>query len=72
MPDAMRLTRAAVHLGLSYSQILRLVLTRRLAGWQDPENRSWWVDSVDLERFITARTRQSEQAAARAAQGKPA
>ena len=71
MCGSIRLTAAAARLGLSYGQTLRLVLIQKLEGWQDPENGSWWVDSADLGRFLTARTRQSGQAAARAAQGKP-
>lgn len=59
MPEAIRLTAAAARLGLSYSQTLRLVLTRRLVGWQDPENGSWWVDNTELEHFEEARTKPS-------------
>ena len=57
MPQSMRLTAAAARLGLSYGQTLRLVLIKKLAGWQDPENSSWWVDNEELERFEEARTK---------------
>jgi hypothetical protein len=58
--EEVRLVEAAVKLGASYNQTLRLVLVGRLKG-QRRDGR-WFVDARDLERF--RRERHVEKASA--------
>lgn len=46
---------AAIQLGMSYNQTLRLVLIRELTG-RKREGR-WYIDASDLKRLIARRAR---------------
>jgi hypothetical protein len=49
MPEMLSLTRAALLLGKSYNQALRLVLIGEIRGEQ--QNGRWLLDATDVARF---------------------
>ena len=62
--DAIPLMKAASTLKLGYHTALTAVLRGELEGWQD-DGRRWWVDSVDLARYIGERESRTQQQTSR-------
>jgi hypothetical protein len=55
MVETTSIAQTGIRTGLSYNQILRLILVRQLRGWQD-ERARWRVLEEDVRRLELARS----------------
>jgi len=63
MESRVTVATAALMIGRSYNQVLRLIMIGSLAGGRDDRGR-WWVDAADLQRFRATKSERSEKLSA--------
>ncbi len=62
--NATPLVRAAAEASVGYLVMRDWVMRGKIRGWQDPRTRRWYVDRLDLRRYIRSRVQNGATAVA--------